>query len=514
MRTKKFAALLAAAAMMLGMGGCNTAERAPAATTAAGGGTTAAAGGSSGGDEEAADTTAPDYDFEEAAVTAIDPNQPTGTIKILIYHDLVTSDAAMVELFKERYGGEVEQELCESGAGYFEAIGKNVAADLSPDIVRYEWMSFPHGVSRNIFTPLDSYIDLDSEMWSPMKEIADEFSLGGKHYYVPHKLSCNFAINYNKKVLEEYGMTDPMILYQAGEWDWDAFRDMITEWCNNDPEHIGYTGVNAMSFIATTGTKLIDVSGSTITNNLENENVQRCMTFLEDICRQGLTGEGYVDPGQAFVDGNLLFLGMEPEWTYGAACGALAGKNIDFEMAFLPFPKDPLSDNYNIAYDSFGFMIPSGAKNIKGAVDWITLYRAEQIDPENVANARTKATHPDYYPKCAECKYAFTEDETYIDTCPNCGTPRRIRSYTYSEEQYDILMDMKSPENGKFNFLFDNCFGFNADLNLIFQGKGEESLLDGPIFYDVSYTQLREANYNRIESILDDYRDRLAKLNG
>ena len=450
--------------------------------------------------------------FEEAEVKEIDEDQPTGTIKILIYYDLVGSSAELVDMFETRYGGSIEQEICTSGNGYFEKLGTLVAADSSPDITRYEWASFPHGISRNMYTPIDSYIDLDSDLWKGMKDIAEEYKYNGKHYYVPYTLTSNFAVNYNRLVLEEYGLPDPLELYRNGEWTWDTFRDILVKWCNASPDHIGYTGVGAMSFIATTGTKIISVENTEIVNNLSSEKIVRCMEFLEDLYRQGLTGTGYVDPGEAFVDGNTLFLGMEPVWTYGAACESLYKKNIEYDMAFVPFPRDPLADNYYIAYDSYGYMIPAGAKNIKGAVDWITLNRIETTDPANVATAREKATDSGtkYYPKCPECKYSYVENNTEdLTECPNCGAARKVKfNAYYSEEQYDLLQDMITPENGKFVMLFDNVNGFNADLSAFFQG-GEESLLDGPLYGGASFTQLRESYYYPIETILDEYREKI-----
>jgi len=504
MKTKRIAAAALAACTVLGVSACgqSTGRGGEATTTAA---------------PEATTTTQnmANQEFEAAEVEEIDENQETGTIKVLIYYDLVTQDAELVDLFETRYNGSIEQEICASGAGYFEKLGTLVASDLSPDIVRYEWMSFPHGMSRNMYTPLDTYIDLDSDLWVGMKDIAEQYVYNGQHFYVPYKVTSNFALNYNKLSLQEYGLKDPMDLYHSGEWTWSAFKDIITEWCNADPNHIGYTGVSAASFVATTGTKLIDVQNGEIINNLKTENVQRAMEFVEDICRQGLTGEGYIDPAEAFKDGNLLFLGMEPTWTYGSSCESLFKNNIDYEMAFVPFPRDDKADQYYLAYDSFGYMIPSGSKNIKGAIDWITLNRIEVTDEENIAEAKAVATDSatKYYPKCPECKYSFVENETEeLDTCPECNTARRVKfNAWYTEEQYEILMDLTTPERGKFTFLFDNCKGFNTDLSNIFEGMGEASLLDGPIFYDISYTQLREENYNMIESILDEYRERMAQ---
>lgn len=499
--TFKALALAAALLMTAGCGG----GRQPSGTTAA---------QDTEKKTEAATTAenAADIIFDEAEAVEIDKDQPTGTIKLLIYYDLVGSAADLVDLFESRYGGTIDQEICGSGTAYFERLGTLVAADSSPDITRYEWASFPHGISRNMYMPIDTYIDLDSDLWVGMKDIAEQFRYNGKHYYVPYTLSSNFAINYNKCVLEEYGLNDPMELYKNGEWTWDTFRDLLRKWCDISPDHVGYTGVGAMSFIATTGTKVIDVKDTEIINNLESEKIVRCMEYLEDLYRLGLTGTGYVDPGEAFVDGNTLFLGMEPTWTYGAACESLYRKNIDYDMAFVPFPRDPNADNYYIAYDSFGYMIPAGAKNIKGAVDWMTLNREEKVDPENVAKEKAEQTDPStkYYGKCPECKYSYVENNTEdLTECPNCGAPRKVKfNAYYSEEQYDLLQDMITPEHGRFVMLFDNVNGFNADLSSFFQGN-EESLLDGPIFTGASFAQLRESYYYSIETILDDYREKL-----
>ncbi len=505
MKIRKIAAVLLSAGIVLGISGCNS------------GGGRAEGGGDSTTTTTAQTTTtgtrADDVIMTEASVQEIDENQETGTIKILAYHDIVTEQAEIADKFETVYNGSIEQELVGSGDAYFDKLATLIASDTSPDIVTYEWRSFPHLMSRNMYTPLDSYIDLDSDLWKDMKDIAEQYVYNGKHYHIPYKVKSNFAINYNRLLLQEYGLPDPIDLYKNGEWTWDTFRDLLKQWCDADANHVGYTGVNAMSFVATTGTPLIDATSTEIINNLKDNNVQRAMEYLEDLCRQGFMGDGYVDPGEAFVDGNLLFLGMDPEWAYGAAWESLYKKSVDCEMAYVPFPRDPQADKYYIAYNSVGFMVPAGAKNVKGAVDWITLNRTEEIDPENVAEAREKATDstPKYYPKCPECKYSYVEHETEdLTVCPECSTPRREKFNAYmSDEQYEIMLDISKPDRGKFSFLFDDFQGFNADLNDIFEGS-DETLLDGPVFKGLSYTQLRDQYYNTVESILNEYREKMS----
>ena len=462
--------------------------------------------------------------FGEAQTPDIDPESPTGTINWLMYEDLLKNNAKMVALFEERYGGEITQEITSSGTAYFDRLGTRIATGDSPDIVRYEWKAFPHGMSYNMFTPLDKYIDLNSELWADIKDVAEQYSYNGKHYYVPYQLKTNFALNYNNAALQANGLKDPMELYQKNEWTWSAFEALLKQWCDMSPDHIGYNGVGGMSFVLTTGTKTIDIKDGEIINNLRNENVQRCMTWVEDMRKEGLLGanadqvlagavSGFVSPDQAFVDGNLLFLGMDPSWAYGTAKQYLDEHNVENEIKFVPYPRDDLSDTYYHGVDTYGYMIPSGAPNIKGALDWIELNRVEETDENNIAKAKDDAVSDtvEYFPKCT-CGHVFTdeENESGVSVCPDCETPRTERyKVVWTEEQYDLWMELRGGEGSRFTLLFDNCYGFGEDLTKLLQG-GDTPILDGPVFHDVNYANAVESLWNSVEAVIQPYRDRMA----
>ena len=121
MKTRRIASAALAAGMVFGLSACGqtTGRDGEAITTTV------------------AETTAENManvDFEEAEIVEIDENQETGTIKVLIYYDLVSQDADLVDLFETRYNGSIEQEICSSGSAYFEKLGTLVASDLSPDL--------------------------------------------------------------------------------------------------------------------------------------------------------------------------------------------------------------------------------------------------------------------------------------------------------------------------------------------------------------------------------------------
>ncbi len=463
--------------------------------------------------DEKANIDSVDAANEEGTGPAYTPGQKAGHVKALCYYDIVADAPEIAELFAERYGGTLETEITSSGNAYFEKLGTLIAAGLSPDLVRYDWAAYPDGISRNRYTALDEWLDIESPLWSDIASIIDSFEYLGKHYYFPQNAQSNFAIIYNRRLVEEEAMPDPADLYFAGEWDWDAFESMIKQWAGKGEDYIGYTGGSwsSMMFINTTGTKTIDLNGTEIINNLKSQQASRTMNWLESLQKQGFIGEGYIHPGDAFKDGKLLFLGMGLTWGIESAQECLFKNNIEGEIVAVPFPRDPQADKYYLASDTFGYMVPAGAQNIQGAVQWILSARIYETDPDVVAEKRAEWMYdgPTYYPKCPECKFNC-EEAGFADsaTCPECNAARKLKfKPIYTEEQLQINDDMINPE--KFELIFDSPVGFNEDFQEIFI-NGDDSVFDGPLYHGASYTQLVEEMYNMIEAHLEPYREALA----
>lgn len=491
---KKITAGVLLAAMITSITACdeepastvNSAGNSPSATT-----TSTAASTTTDPDENAAT----DAEIKEVGTENYHPDGNSGTIVWLGYYDLQT-DGSASEQYKifssELYGGDIQYVYADSGSAYFQKLATMISSDDSPDIVRYEWQSFPTGMSKNMYEALDGEIDLTTPLWSDMAETAENFAYKGKHYYFPYRITTNFALNYNRKSLEEYSIDDPYDLYMNNQWTWDSFKRLLIEWCNADDNHIGYAGEGAMSFIATTGSSLVKVQpDGTAKCNIGDPNITRTMEFCSDLYRNGLTYQGelgdWVSP-QTWADNSdrILFLGMNPEWTYGAAAKQVQDKegaendicNTVSDFAFIPFPRDPTSDKYYIAYDTFGYLVAKGAKNKKGAVDWINLNRVYETDENIIANKKKDAVAPEpvYYTKG---KY----------------TGYQKWSLVWDERQYDLWQDMMDPS--KFSFTFDDCWGFNDDLKTICN-----KILFDPMFHGESFTQLSSEYKPVIENII------------
>lgn len=465
---RKTLACVLAAAAVLGLTACD--EEAPAASSGAPASNSAPAAAATTA-TQASTTVDPDAgleltDKENKVIdtSACPPTGHAGSLRYLGFYD-ITKDQKGTEqclIFQsDLYGGSIDFISTPSGAAYYDKLANLIASDDSPDIVTKDAMLLPGNVSKNLFEPLDGKIDLTAPQWKDMSNVIEQFAWKGVHYYYPHRTTTKYALNYSKKTIEENNLTDPYELYANGEWTWEAWRNMMIEFCNKDEKHVGfYTTNNTItSFIATTGTTMIDVQpDGTITNNLLSADVSRAMTFLEGLCRDGLTYDksygDWVSP-QVFSTAcnNILFTCTEPEWTYIAATENLQNKEgVDndifgevSEFSFVPFPRDPMADGYYTEFDTFGYLVPKGAKNIDGAVEFINLNRMYDIDPDIQAKVREDHINPTkiYFEKG---KYAGSEKW----------------QITWGEHEYDLWREMCDPAN--FTFIMEDAEGFSVDF--------------------------------------------------
>ena len=463
---KRSIACAMTAAMLLGLTACddeapnsaansNAAPDAPAATTSTQASTTT---------DPNAGLDMTDKENKELDTSLAPPSGHAGTLKYLGFYD-ITSDQKGTEqclIFQsDVYGGTIDYTSVPFGAAFYDKLANLIASDDSPDIVTKDAMLRPGNVSKSLFEPLDGKIDLTTPLWKDIAGVVEDFSWKNKHYYYPHRTTTLYALNYSKQTIAENDLTDPYDLYRAGEWTWDAWRDIMIQFCDKDDDNIGFyaTDTTVDAFILTTGTSIVDTQPSgVISNNIANPNVTRAMQFIETLCRDGVSyGKQLGDwvPPQTFATecDRLLFLCMEPEWTYIAATEQLQNpKGVDNDIfdtvsdfAFVPFPRDTQADAYYQGYDTFGYLVPKGAKNIDGAIEFINLNRAYDVDPTIQAQVKKDHCQP---------------EKIYFEKGSNIGKEKW--QITWGEQEYDLWREMCDPAN--FSFVTEDAYGFNSDF--------------------------------------------------
>lgn len=279
-----------------------------------------------------------------------------------------------LELFEKNYGGKIT---------YIPTTWENKYSDLatlvlggdSPDMFpASDFDTFPGKTVAGMFDPLDDYVDFDSDMWSDgCKQINELFTFGGKHYIAATSTDCGVVCIYNKRVVAENGLTDPAELLADGNWNWNTFKEMLSEFTDRESGKFGYDGWwFEPAFMLTTGVPSIGMENGKIVSNIMSPELERVENFMLDLKKDDLPFPHAEYDWNVFKnrigEGTTLFW---PEGIYSLTEGDLSPFGEDDEVMFVPLPKDPSADEYYLPTSMYATALCKGAKNPKGVAAYI-----------------------------------------------------------------------------------------------------------------------------------------------
>ncbi|HAS78876.1 MAG TPA: sugar ABC transporter substrate-binding protein, partial [Ruminococcus sp.] len=161
------------------------------------------------------------------------------TIKFLSTWDInpdATGKSVPLELalFQQKYGGNIETKIVSWSERYEQlaySINGGEGIDFFP---ANDFDAFPKGAIKDMFVPVDDYIDYSSPLWTDVKEANDCFMWDGKHYIICTDVTSDCIMIYNRTVMNEMGFEDPAKLYSEGKWTWDTLKDMLSKFCDEN----------------------------------------------------------------------------------------------------------------------------------------------------------------------------------------------------------------------------------------------------------------------------------------
>ncbi len=304
-----------------------------------------------------------------------------------------------LEMFEQQYGGKVEDIVCTWEQRY-QTLGTLVAAGDAPDMFSAEDHDVcPRGPLYDMFSPLDEYIDFDSELWAPMKDVNGLFEFKGKHYAGIYNINAGDVMIYNKKTFTENGLTTPAELLEQDNWNWDTFYDMMIQYCDDTNGKYAVDGWwFEGAFSLTTGVPYIGIEGDKIVCNFENDLIGRVQEFFLKMNNEKLQFpksdfEWQIHP-ERVGQGLTLFY----------PCGMWALEDTDLmsqlgepdEIAFAPMPKCPYADAYYLPIKVYGFSLVAGAKNPKATAAYLDC-SIKCRDNEAAAAISKKQFEEDYH---------------------------------------------------------------------------------------------------------------------
>ena len=303
-----------------------------------------------------------------------------------------------LELFHDRYDGKVEAKVVDWNDRY-DALTNAINGDEGIDFFAAGDMDgFPIGAIKDLFVPIDDYIDFTDPLFADMKETMDMFMWQGKHYVIVNSVTGDRCVCiYNKDTIEENGLKDPAKLFEKGEWNWDTFTDMLKQFV--DPENKQY-GIDGWWFeaglSASCGVPYVGIKDGKLVNNLKDPAIERVQNWMYKLGSQNCVAIGVGDFGwethpEYIKEGKTLFYPTGAWDLYNDAWKEKYGENT----MFVPMPKDPNADNYYIQSGIDGYLMVRGGKNPQGVAKFAACKRVA-ITNEKADQIATEQLYKDY----------------------------------------------------------------------------------------------------------------------
>lgn len=451
----------------------------------------ACSGGSDGGSTDGDTTTTAGRTKEEDEVTVADlgekyPNDVDISGQEIVWmadYDINPSNnddrSVALTLFEDTYGGKVKW-IQTTSATKFDDLANKIMSDEQVDMFPYEWSCLPNGVYKDQYEPLDDYINLDDDLWSDVKYMAESLVYNGKHYVIPYAISDPVCIQYSRELMQEEGLDDPYELYQKGEWTWDTFMDMMEKFVNNaddGEERFGINGWFGQAVVQSTGKTIVTYDGSKFANNITDPQIEKAELLLQQIAQENL----YDPSWKSYFpeDGLTLFYAMGGTWSLGES----NGKNPDGDIMIVPFPKDPDADKYYACTNYAAKMLVKNSQRGDAVATYIKCERIAQVEDQYKETAKQKALIQTQDAKGNVIKYI-------------------------TEEQYDAFQKYVEQDISP---VFDYGFGMGSrmygDGEYTYETRGVmnnlmEALLNGEVN---TWAELREAWSSVVDTEIETY---------
>lgn len=389
-----------------------------------------------------------------------------------------TGKSTPIELaiFQSRYGGKVIYHSVDWNSRY-DSLANAINGDQGIDFFPASDLdAFPNGAIKNMFAPIDDYIDFEDPLFKDMKKTMDLFQWKGKHYVIANSVSGdNCCVIYNRETFEENGLEDPATLFAEGKWTWETFEKQLAQFCNAEENQFGIDGWWFESGLsATCGVPYVGIQDGKLVNNLKDPAIERLQNWMFGLGSKGYVAIGVGDYGweihpEYIGEGKMLYF---PAGLWNLYCerngeSASWEKTFGEKAMFVPMPKDPNASEYYIPCGLDGYVMVRGGKN-----------------PEGVA-------------KFAACKRMTITNER----ANAIGTEQMIKDYGWTQEMVD--MKKKCDELAMANPHYDFYTGTSKDVTDLLDA-GENSVrvaAKGSTPWSESLSVI----YAAIDSFLNDY---------
>lgn len=363
----------------------------------------------------------------------IQPDTPVLTY--LGRRDLKGSDALL--LYKKTFAADYSEsetlirEYC-SEYRLADALSEKISSDRSPDLTDKLPNSYPYLMSKNYYEDLTKYLDRSAPQWEEYAPYIDYYSYNGNHFFYPETVTAapRFLV-YCKERFSLLGITDPEELFCENNWTRTEFINAAKTFCGTMGGVGVYGDYITDGFISASGETVFSKSeNGQLVCNLNGAEITEVFDFLKNELSENMLTEDFTGYDK-IINGRAAFL-LTDDKGYEELLTIDSGKTY----GVVPIPRNDESDIYYCAASCDGFLVPKGAKNVKGAACFINCGR--------IAARQAKAeAEESVLGKMRENGLAAVPEENY---CFDADANAAVAAYLNSARNGDSSVDITAIE--------------------------------------------------------------------
>lgn len=279
-----------------------------------------------------------------------------------------------------------------------------LASDDVPDIIETQKLPgwYPRMCSDGTFAAISDYVNFEDLLWKDRVETMSDYMIGDKYYALSLGAYTPVEIVYNKKLIKEAGLEDPVELYKKGEWTWAKLQEYIEKIAgdkdSDNRNDIFGADHHPMShcYLTSMGTGITarDESGKFNLNPISSSGFEKLADFLNMMCRRQSIGyvpnvDGNDGTGTELLAEDKLVFSFVGRWIVESD-PELSAKKDKGELALVMAPRHEDADDYYCYGVTSGYAVPSRG-NVVGAIATLTATRLDDFpSAENLAKTKQK----------------------------------------------------------------------------------------------------------------------------
>ena len=316
----------------------------------------------------------PTYNMRDETVTFLSHWYPEDMVYVLSY--------------MEKYGGPQVKCLTYSYGDCGMKLQAMVLAGTSPDVYKLRIGDLTTLLFNNLWSDVTNDFDWSNRNWRDLDYFMKYVTLNGKILAAP-EVNANYMIWFNKNLFAEYGLENPLELWEKGEWTKDNFDTIcrkltIKEGGNTAIYGFGFDHRWFYDVFAMYDTNFAKFDGNTYSSNMDDPKIADAFAYITQMNSVEKLWCSMDKANAYFASGKLAML-YYGNWLAGS--DPFRSMNFDGKIDFVPVPENtatglgPRQDYY-----VEGHAIPIGAKNREGAKAFIEIFnfykQSQELDLE------------------------------------------------------------------------------------------------------------------------------------